>query len=538
MNGKPNIVLMQAYTFSKNYDKYLNYMIRKEAIKGKEYLDQDSKKELNRINLELEKSGYFIKVSDKSKNSDPELIKEKTFFNNTKDDYGKYINYMIRVSALAKKKALTKDEKDEKERLEKATNKWELQNQAIKKGDLNTADTPIIGWYSSEKRELRLGEAEHARQMLQEGKNNGSVLWEPVVSFDNDFLVRQGILNRDTDELHDEIIKDASYNMMEVAIKDEKLNQPFWTAAIHRNTDNIHIHFALVEKKNSREIIEYKGEQQPKAKFKLKTIYNMKSAFSNTIIDVSKTQDRITKDRNLIRQKVVDNVKESMRKDDELQKDLNELVKSLPKDRSQWQYGKLEKSNPKLTEKLDKITDKLLQDDPNYKEWSKRVLDLDELYKEQYGKSKKKNYAISQFADIKKRSGNRLLTELKGMDARLRYAKKGIKSSGKDISSDNFIQNWLKYLEKENAPKIAKRNRHSQIRSRDLRTSIAQKRQKQFQDQLDRKKLKKFTRPLLNKRTVSSLKMAVQKEFENGFTTFDKVKAMNEFNRWNNVEQE
>ena len=78
--------------------------------------------------------------------------------------------------------------------------------------------------------------------------------------------------------------------------------------------------------------------------------------------------------------------------------------------------------NLKVIKQLDKITNSLLKDDPDYAEWSARVGDLDELYKEQYGKSKKSNrnnYAINQFKDLRKRSGNKLLSELKLMDSLL-----------------------------------------------------------------------------------------------------------------------
>lgn len=555
MNGSPNIVLMQAYSLRKDYGKYLNYMIRKKAIKGQEYLDSNSKKELEKINSALADSGYFksvesdpqVKKDQKLDEKTQSLTEEKTFFTADNDDYGKYIGYMIRINALAKKEKLSEKEQQERDRLK---NKVDQYVNVDEKPKLNSADDTLIGFYSSEQKHLKLKDAEHAREMLRKGRDNGSVLWEPVISFDNDFLEREGILNRKTGELHDDILKEASYKMMNEAIKREKLNKPYWSASIHRNTDNIHIHFALVEQENSRDIITYKGEKEPKAKFKLSTIYAMKSAFSNELIDITKAQDRITKDRNKLREVVIENAKEQM-KSPSFQKELNSLMKMLPDNHKQWQYATLHKINPKITDQVDKITNHLLQGNKDYDEWSDLVKDVDELYKGQYGESQNENkqYGINQFQDLQKRCGNKLLTELKNMDMQAQKIKKYIPSNKKIKNSDNYIQECLALLEhkdeKSNTKEPVQTSKiasSGSLHSNKDYSKLAKERQRKFKKMVDSRKfdqqLRKMMKPIMNKRNVQYLRNSVQKEFENGLTTIDKVKAMNEFNRWHSMDRE
>lgn len=544
MNGKPNIVLMQAFSVRSNYGKYVGYMTRKEALNEKEYLSPEERKEITLMNQILEKDGYFDAKNEVNYSGDPTNKKDnQTIKKIVNDDYGKYIGYMMRSNALAKKERLTPEEQKEKERIDSAANK-------IIEGKINKADDTLIGWYSSESKTLKLRDKEKVADKLREAEKNGSVLWEPVVSFDNDYLIREGILNPKTDELHDDILKDASYNMMKVAQEKENLLNPYWTASIHRNTDNIHIHFALVEERNTRKIISYEGKTEPKAKFKLSTVYAMKSAFSNTIVDQELSQDRITKDRNKIRENVVENVKEEV-KDPNFQTKINNFLKKLPDNKRQWQYATLQKIDPKITDELDDITNYLLKDDKNYKEWSSLVKDLDEIYKGQYGKSenKHKNYAQNEFRDLQKRVGNRLLTEFKKMDSSANSMRKALPKIDPK-KSENYIMEIMTQLEKSSQSKTKtsrstiSKSKHSTTSIADKNRALAAKRQRQnnFKKRAESYKqdqyLRKITRTVMNKRSITRLQDAAQQEFENGLTSIDKVKAMREFEYWNRIDKE
>ncbi|MGT9032943.1 relaxase MobL, partial [Enterococcus faecalis] len=73
------------------------------------------------------------------------------------------------------------------------------------------------------------------------------------VSFDNDWLAHYGFWNPRTKQLQADDIKNAFRHMMKETLVEEQLaDSANWAASIHYNTDNIHIHFAIVEPEPTR----------------------------------------------------------------------------------------------------------------------------------------------------------------------------------------------------------------------------------------------------------------------------------------------
>lgn len=114
---------------------------------------------------------------------------------------------------------------------------------------------------------------------------SGSIMWQPIISFDNNFLKEMKVYDPTTGYLDEAGLRKASHKMMNYLEKREGLNPIYWTAAIHRNTDNIHIHYALVEQANSRKLQKYKGIEEPRGKFKQSTLDGMKSTFANSFLE-------------------------------------------------------------------------------------------------------------------------------------------------------------------------------------------------------------------------------------------------------------
>lgn len=56
-------------------------------------------------------------------------------------------------------------------------------------------------------------------------------------------------------------------------------------ASIHRNTDNIHIHFSTIKQKPSRELQEWNGEILPRGKRRQSTMDTMKTSFGNELLE-------------------------------------------------------------------------------------------------------------------------------------------------------------------------------------------------------------------------------------------------------------
>ena len=247
-------------------------------------------------------------------------------------------------------------------------------------------------------------------------------------------------------------------------------------------------------------------------------------------------QARITEERSNVREAVYQNAKEAMNRPD-FRDRLNAFIKRLPADRRKWNYQSLHRMDPSLTKELDKITDELLKDDPHLEKYKDLVGDVDEFYKEQYGKTKNehKHYADNQLKDLKKRAGNRLLHDLSNLQAsRDQVLQRAAELEQKGISKIGKSKKKEKDDEEREKSKARKHFASTALKQRQLR-------HKQIMDYLQRKRQqeqKKAMQLTLRKRSIRSLQNGVQKEFDNGLTTYEKVQAMREFQRWHGVEQE
>lgn len=145
---------------------------------------------------------------------------------------------------------------------------------------------------------------ENMKQKLKDAftkaEKNGSPLWQDVISFDNAWLEKQGTFISKTGELDEAKIRNVIREAMNVMLEEEQMKDTsVWSAAIHYNTNNIHIHIATVEPIPSREkkrILNKETnqwEEQYRAKRKQGTQDKMKSKVANMILDRSESRNRI-----------------------------------------------------------------------------------------------------------------------------------------------------------------------------------------------------------------------------------------------------
>ncbi|WP_369354499.1 MobP2 family relaxase [Lysinibacillus capsici] len=256
------------------------------------------------------------------------------------------------------------------------------------------------------------------QQQFNKAQVNGSPLWQDVISFDNEWLVNNGLLNKDHKILDEIKIKSVVREAMAEMLERENMKDTaVWTAAIHYNTDNIHVHIATVEPIPTREKKDYLNpqtgvwEKQYRAKRKLGTLERMKSKIVNRIVDRTDERNQIT---NLIRgsvKKKKENVQLSTyRKTKRL---FREALERLPTDRSQWQYAyqSINDARPYIDEIVTIYLDKFYQKE--MKELHTLLEDEVKAMKEMYGeKSNYLNYKQTKLDDLKKRMGNAVLTEM------------------------------------------------------------------------------------------------------------------------------
>lgn len=99
---------------------------------------------------------------------------------------------------------------------------------------------------------LSTGEKYALKKRFEKAQKKGSLMWQTVISFDNRYLNMLGILSNEG-ILDEKRLMIASQKAINKMLAREALEHGLWTAAIHYNTDNIHIHVATVEEELLRE---------------------------------------------------------------------------------------------------------------------------------------------------------------------------------------------------------------------------------------------------------------------------------------------
>ncbi|PFA77080.1 hypothetical protein CN321_25270 [Bacillus thuringiensis] len=259
---------------------------------------------------------------------------------------------------------------------------------------------------------LTESEKKSLKEMFKTAHENGSIMWQDVISFHNPWLEKQGIYDEKTKTLDEKKLMDVTRLTMKEMQKREGMEKSsIWSAAIHFNTDNIHIHVATVEPFPTRE----RGKRKPK------TLDAMKGKVVNNLLDRKQEQKQIN---DLIRNNMVGRKKEDSVFDwrnQHLKPLFLQIYKQLPSDKRQWQYSY--NTIQPLKPQIDELSSRYIQHH-HKKDYDQFLQKLDkevQVFKEAYGEGKydKKqyeNYKTNKINDLYKRMGNAFLQEMKAYD--------------------------------------------------------------------------------------------------------------------------
>lgn len=237
-----------------------------------------------------------------------------------------YINYMDRPEAMR-----TEHFKDWN------VNRLDGYNQYMENPEKST------GLFTSTKDTLTYDEREKLRDQFKLAEQNGSLMWQIVVSFDNRFLADHGLYNLQSKQLDQQKLQQTIRHGMSGLLFNEGLaNTAVWSASIHRNTDNIHVHIAIVEPEPTRRLFWVKdanGHEHQEARGKLKpaTISTFKSSIANELINRNESLARLS---SLIRNELPqhDFAFEHV-PDFDLIALYKQIYRKLPDDKRQWKYN-------------------------------------------------------------------------------------------------------------------------------------------------------------------------------------------------------
>ena len=310
----------------------------------------------------------------------------------------------------------------------------------------------ISGLFTTAADTLSQNEIKDLKETFKEAQSNGSLMWQTVISFDNDWLQKMGVYDKDV--LDEKRMRNAARRAVNKMLEKEGLQNGVWAASFHYNTDNIHVHISTVEpvpmrrKKRYKqyEVVQvdgkwqYKKERNPKTgrleripildakgnivekeeyvgRFKESSIAAAKSTIVSELMN-DKTLNREI--NQLIRDRLVQSMKAYILYDDEeFRTRFLELYEKLPENKGVCNYGN--SAMAKLRPEIDDLTDlyiaKYHRDD--FEALQAQIEAQKGRYQAAYGGSDN-DFAKNKMDDLYYRMGNAILRELKAYDKTLK----------------------------------------------------------------------------------------------------------------------
>lgn len=287
---------------------------------------------------------------------------------------------------------------------------------------------------------------------FNKAQENGNILYKPIISFDTDWLIDNGLYDEVNEILYEDKLRIYTRKMVKDIIQNENLGNPIWTAAIHKNTEHFHIHISLAELdpiRDKEQFIQYEKYKDKNGKYRYKTIKNevtgkyeriplrdkngnliireefkgkwkkrtVESAKRTFVSEVFKDNKINIEIKDIVREKILLEAKRKQIFDIfDFQEDFKRLIDILPDDKRLWQYGRknlLKDAIPLIDKMSKRVIDIYFKDE--FQELTKLLEIQDEKYKKAYGEINN-NYKENSISDLYKRLGNIILNEAKQYD--------------------------------------------------------------------------------------------------------------------------
>ncbi|WP_203664091.1 MobP2 family relaxase [Lacticaseibacillus sp. 53-4] len=283
------------------------------------------------------------------------------------------------------------------------------------------------GLFTAAKDSLTQEERTELKGQFAMAQNNGSLMWQTVVSFDNRFLADHGLYDLRTKQLDQEKLQQSIRNGMSGLLINEGLsNTAIWSASIHLNTDNIHVHIAFVEPEPTRHMFSLSdpdggSHEEARGMLKPATISAFKSSIANELVNRDQSLARLS---SLIRNELPQHDYDwSKLPDFDLLQLYKDIYKALPDDKRMWKYNM--NALHEVRPMLDAFSSKYMQRyHPGELQEFDQALKSETDFREvlygsgQDGKEagRAKDYEHNKYKELYARMGNSILKEMREAD--------------------------------------------------------------------------------------------------------------------------
>lgn len=343
-------------------------------------------------------------------------------------------------------------------------------------------ETPerISGLFTYDADGLTPTEISALKKTYQTAQENESLMWQTVISFDNEWLEKMGVYDSEHRVLDEKRTKNAARHAINTMLEKENLGNAIWSASIHYNTDNIHVHVSTVEPVPMRrrkvfdqyEVTQVNGKWQYRRELNASTgemeripildvdgnikkkeeyvgiIKESSKKAAKSVINKELTQDRELNIQinQIIRERIVRNAKEhDLYHDRDFQERFLNLYQKLPKNKGVCNYDN--NAMKPLRSEIDAMTDLFIQKyhQEDFASLQAKLALQESRYRTAYGDGDNQ-FALKRMKDLHYRMGNAILNELKAYNKRIRQPEQDQKTEcevespdGEDISAD-YVQ--------------------------------------------------------------------------------------------------
>lgn len=97
------------------------------------------------------------------------------------------------------------------------------------------------GIFTAEKDVLTMQAKDDLKKIYKTAQKNGSLMWQTVISFDNDFLAKNGLYDEKSGQLDEDKLREYTRKSMNVLLEKESLADAVWSASIHKKIGRAHV---------------------------------------------------------------------------------------------------------------------------------------------------------------------------------------------------------------------------------------------------------------------------------------------------------
>ena len=291
------------------------------------------------------------------------------------------------------------------------------------------------GLFNAQSDLLTESDKEKYRQLETVSRDAGCPKYYGVVSFDNNFLIENGLMTSDGKlDVHGikELGREGINAMISTSNKLDNDNV-YWTGAIHTNTDNIHIHFSICEYERREDRCKV---YRDKDCIEVKAFDKLKSKIVNRVIGSDYSRQLTELERKSIKPALSSGYNGCAEQ-------LIRLADKLPPEGG-WQYGR-----PKMRafrDDIDRTVDAVIASDPQlsslWKQYNDMLDSRTEYLRKIYGEGERHLYATfkpNRLEDFHKELGNQLLDDLAPLAEQLRASALPQAHPSENENSEQFL---------------------------------------------------------------------------------------------------